>query len=118
MARGGNGGLLAVQVQGQSVSLIETLLKWYEENAALMANWSQASLIINGTCPPVCFFSRLAAFFSLGVSADCFFDSLLLRWVFDIVVAPGPNWACTAAVGVGDYSLGPAFPADLNAGLL
>lgn len=53
-----------------------------------MANWIQVSLTTNGTCPPACFFSRLAAFFSLGVSADCFFDSLLLRWVFDMVVAP------------------------------
>lgn len=43
----------------------------------------QASLMINGTCPPACFLSRLAAFFSLAVRTDCFLDSLLLRWILE-----------------------------------
>ena len=41
---------------------------------------------MNDVCPEAFFLSRLAAFFSLGVSKDFFLDSLLVRWVLDIVL--------------------------------
>lgn len=56
------------------------------------------SLTTNGTCPPDFFLSRLAAFLSLAVRVDCFLDSLLLRWIFDMIVIPGPDWACMATM--------------------
>jgi len=50
---------------------------------------NQESLILKGTLSPFCFFNRLAAFFSLGVKIACFFGSLLVRLVFDILFIPG-----------------------------
>ena len=69
------------------------------------ASWPQVSLTTNGTCPPDFFLSRLAAFLSLAVRVACFLDSLLLRWVFDIIMTPGPNWACTATMEAADKQL-------------
>ena len=67
----------------------------------------QASLTINGACPPDFFLSRLAAFLSLAVSVEGFFSSLLLRWFFDMSVTPGPNWACMAPGETVDKKLCP-----------
>lgn len=41
---------------------------------------SQEPLTIKGAASPSCFFTRLAAFFSFGVSEGRFFASLLDRW--------------------------------------
>lgn len=46
---------------------------------------------MNGVCPDECFLSRLAAFFSLGVSRDFFLDSLFVRWVLDMVLLLARN---------------------------
>jgi len=45
-------------------------------------------LVMNGVASPACFFIRLAAFFSFGVSLACFLSSLLDRCGLDIVFAP------------------------------
>ena len=44
--------------------------------------------MMNGAASPACFFARLAAFFSFGVSMACFLVSLLDRWDLDIVFTP------------------------------
>jgi hypothetical protein len=49
---------------------------------------AQEGLMTKGVGSPACFFARLATFFSLGVSMDCFFDSLLDRCDLDIVFTP------------------------------
>jgi hypothetical protein len=78
-------------------------------------SWFQVPLVTNGTCPPDFFLSRLADFFSLAVRVDCFLDSLLLRWIFDMIVTPGPNWACTATMKVADKQLEHALTRGLDA---
>jgi hypothetical protein len=45
-------------------------------------------LTIKGAASPLCFFARLAVFFSFGVSDACFFTSLLDFWDLDIVSTP------------------------------
>jgi hypothetical protein len=55
----------------------------------------QDALIAKDTASPTCFFSRLAAFFSLGDSDACFFVSRLDRW--DLVM--GYSRLCAADAG-------------------
>ena len=43
-------------------------------------------MAIRGVTSPACFFARFAAFFSFGVSKDCFFTSLLDRWDLGMVL--------------------------------
>ena len=45
-------------------------------------------MTIKGAASPLCFFARLAVFFSFGVSDACFFTSLLDFWDLDIVSIP------------------------------
>ena len=58
---------------------------------------------------------RLAVFLSLAVRVDCFLDSLLLRWIFDMIVTPGPNWACMATMKSADKRLENALTRGLDA---
>ena len=52
----------------------------------LILELAQEFLTISGAASSACFFARLAAFFSFGVSNDCFFISLLVRWDLGMVL--------------------------------
>ena len=78
----------------------------------------QVSLVVNGTCPPDFFLSRLADFLSLAVRVGCFLDSLLLRWILDMIVTPGPQWACMATMNAADKGFVRALTRGLDASSL
>lgn len=64
------------------------------------------------------FLFPLGCLFLFGSVCGLFFRFFVAALGFGHCAAPGPKWACTAAVGAGyyeNYEVGPALTAGLNA---
>lgn len=65
--------------------------------------------------PANIFLFCLAAVFSIAVRGYGFWESLLLRWIVDIIVTRDPNWVCGATIEVDDQRFEHALTRDLDA---